>query len=71
MISQTNRSLLERMLGKAIPTSDVKITLTVVNLGKLLDAARAEATPAPKPKSSKFEDLLGDFYKRRNPRNIF
>lgn len=44
-LSDKNRELLQRKFGRALPAGNAKVSLTIFALGKLLDAARAEARP--------------------------
>lgn len=53
MTTLANRHLIERMIGRAIPPGDPKITLTISALSSIIDAARAEER-ARSPKEDPF-----------------
>lgn len=65
MITLENRHVLEKKLGKSVPSGDPKITISLSALSAIMDAARTEErgkNPKKEPETS-FERMVRDIMK--------
>lgn len=56
----TTRALLARKLGRAVPNDAQKVTLSIADIGRIVEAALAEAEPKPIPKGKSYLDEVID-----------